>query len=103
MHTSVETESGKTHLRHSASSACFWSGPVSAEGIMASGLCVPHQQAAHMAAPTEEQSIKKALANGEPSTHGANQAFSIMRLRHSRRSASLAIPNTALAPLRSIS
>lgn len=25
MHSSVETESGKTHLRHSASSACFWS------------------------------------------------------------------------------
>ena len=38
---------------------------------MASGLCVPHKQAAHMAAPTEGQNIKKALANGEPSTHGA--------------------------------
>jgi len=36
-----------------------------AEGIMASGLCVPHQQAAHMAAPTEGQNIKKTLANGE--------------------------------------
>jgi hypothetical protein len=32
---------------------------------------VPHQQAAHMAAPTEGQSIKITLANGEPSTHGA--------------------------------
>jgi transposase len=40
---------------------------------MASGLCVPHQQAAHMAAPTEGQNIKKILANGEPSTHGAKQ------------------------------
>jgi hypothetical protein len=80
MHTSVETESGKTHLRHSASSACFWSGPVSAEGIMASGRCVPHQQAAHMAAPTEEQSIKKTLANGEPSTHGAKQPLGGSRL-----------------------
>jgi hypothetical protein len=38
---------------------------------MASGLCVPHQQAAHMAAPTEGQNIKKTFANGEPSTHGA--------------------------------
>ena len=55
---SVETGNGKTHLRHSASSACFWSGPVLAEGIMASGHCVPHQQAAHMAAPTEGQNIK---------------------------------------------
>ena len=36
---------------------------------MASGRCVPHKQAAHMAAPTEGQNIKKTLANGEPSTH----------------------------------
>jgi hypothetical protein len=42
---------------------------------MASGLCVPHQQAAHMAAPTEGQNIKKDLANGEPSTHGAKRTF----------------------------
>ena len=55
---SVETGSGKTHLRHSASSACFWSGPVLAEGIMASGFRVPHQQAAHMAAPTEGRTSK---------------------------------------------
>jgi len=44
---------------------------------MASGLCVPHQQAAHMAAPTEGQNIKKTLANGEPSTHGAKRTFAI--------------------------
>jgi hypothetical protein len=37
---------------------------------MASGHCVPHKQAAHMAAPTEGQNINKTLANGEPSTHG---------------------------------
>jgi hypothetical protein len=43
---------------------------------MASGLCVPHKQAAHMAAPPEGQNIKKALANGEPSTHGAKRTFS---------------------------
>jgi hypothetical protein len=42
---------------------------------MASGLCVPHQQAAHMAAPTEGQNIKKNLANGEPSTHGAKRTM----------------------------
>ena len=40
---------------------------------MASGLCVPHKQAAHMAAPTEGHNIKNTLANGEPSTHGAKQ------------------------------
>jgi hypothetical protein len=37
---------------------------------------MPHQQAAHMAAPTEGQNIKKDLANGEPSTHGASGPFS---------------------------
>ena len=31
---------------------------------MASGLCVPHKQAAHMAAPTEEQNIKIPLPTG---------------------------------------
>ena len=44
---------------------------------MASGLCVPHKQAAHMAAPTEGQNIKKALANGEPSTHGAKRTLGL--------------------------
>jgi len=42
---------------------------------MASGLCVPHKQAAHMAAPTEGQNIKNTLANGEPSTHGAKRTL----------------------------
>ena len=42
---------------------------------MASGLCVPHQQAAHMATPTEGQNIKNTLANGEPSTHGAKRTL----------------------------
>ena len=45
---------------------------------MASGLCVPHEQAAHMAAPTEGLNIKKdkkALAKGEPSTHGAKRTL----------------------------
>jgi hypothetical protein len=42
---------------------------------MASGLRVPQKQAAHMAAPTEGQNIKKTLAKGEPSTHGAKQTL----------------------------
>ena len=45
---------------------------------MASGHRVPHKQAAHMAAPTEGQNIKKTLANGEPSTHGAKRTLRIV-------------------------
>ena len=30
----------------------------------------PHQQAEHMAAPTNAALVKKVLANSEPSTHG---------------------------------
>jgi len=37
---------------------------------MASGPCVPHLKAEHMAAPTNAANVKKALANSEPSTHG---------------------------------
>jgi hypothetical protein len=37
---------------------------------MASGSCVPHQQAEHMTAPTRSRTTSmKTLANGEPSTH----------------------------------
>ena len=32
--------------------------------------CEPHQQAEHMVAPTNAASVKKVLANSEPSTHG---------------------------------
>ncbi len=39
---------------------------------MASGHAVPHQQAEHMAAPTNAAYVKKTLANREPSTHGAS-------------------------------
>jgi|APGre2960657423_1045063.scaffolds.fasta_scaffold130904_1 hypothetical protein len=42
---------------------------------MASVLCVPHKQVAHMAAPTEGQNIKKVLAKGEASTHGVTQTL----------------------------
>ena len=38
--------------------------------------CEPHQQAEHMAAPTNAAFVKKVLANSEPSTHGP--------FRHSR-------------------
>ena len=46
---------------------------------MASGHCVPHQQAAHMAAPTEGQNVEKTLANGEPSTHDAKRTLEKLR------------------------
>jgi hypothetical protein len=37
---------------------------------MASGSCVPHQQAEHMTALTKPRTTSmKTLANGEPSTH----------------------------------
>ena len=42
---------------------------------MGSGSCAPHQQVEHMAAPTDVHCIKKTLANGEPSTHGASRHF----------------------------
>ena len=35
--------------------------------------CEPHQQAEHMAAPTNAAFVKKVLANSEPSTHGPKQ------------------------------
>ena len=35
--------------------------------------CEPRKQAEHMAAPTNAANVKKALANGEPSTHGTKQ------------------------------
>lgn len=44
---------------------------------MASGHQVPHQQAAHMAAPIETQNIKNTLAKGEPSTHGPKWIFPV--------------------------
>jgi hypothetical protein len=37
---------------------------------MASGHVEPHQQAEHMAAPTNAAFVKKVLANSEPSTDG---------------------------------
>ena len=33
----------------------------------------PHQQAEHMAAPTNAAFVKKVLANSEPSTHGTKR------------------------------
>jgi hypothetical protein len=37
--------------------------------------CEPHQQAEHMAAPTNAALVKKVLANSEPSTHGPKRTF----------------------------
>jgi hypothetical protein len=37
---------------------------------MASDHVKPHQQAEHMAAPTNAAYVKKAFADSEPSTHG---------------------------------
>jgi hypothetical protein len=34
---------------------------------------VPHEQAEHMAAPTNAANVKKVLANSAPSTHGTKQ------------------------------
>jgi hypothetical protein len=37
--------------------------------------CEPHQQAEHMAAPTNAAFVKKVLANSEPSTHGPKRTL----------------------------
>ena len=42
---------------------------------MASGHARRIKQVEHMAAPTKARCIKKALANGEPSTHGAKRTL----------------------------
>ena len=61
---------------------------------MASGHRVPHQQAAHMAAPTEGQNIKNALANGEPSTHGTKRPWLVHLLaRRAPKIAAVALAN----------
>lgn len=60
-------------MRQSASSACFWSGPGFAEGIMASGHAYRTNRSntwPHRPGSAERQIT---LANGEPSTHGAFQ------------------------------
>jgi hypothetical protein len=65
-------EDGETHLRQSASSACFWSGSGFAEGIMADGHAYrinrsntwPHRPGA------AERQINP--CQREPSTHAAS-------------------------------
>ena len=42
---------------------------------MASGLVCRTLKAEHMAAPTKAASVKKVLANSEPSTHGTKRTF----------------------------
>jgi hypothetical protein len=62
---------GKPTLANALRARVIGRDPISAEGIMASGPCAPHQQAEHMAAPTSlAETFKITLANGEPSTHG---------------------------------
>ena len=41
--------------------------------------CEPHQQAEHMAAPTNAAFVKKVLANSEPSTHGPKRTRRSMK------------------------
>ena len=72
MLTSVDTGSGKTHLRQSASERVLLVGTCLRGRHYGQRPCVPHQQVEHMAAPTETQCINKTLANGAPSTHGAS-------------------------------
>jgi hypothetical protein len=50
--------------------------------------CEPHQQAEHMAAPTNAAFVKKVLANSEPSTHGPFLPFTVTH--HSTAVGSLA-------------
>jgi hypothetical protein len=53
--------------------------------------CEPHQQAEHMAAPTNAANVKKALAYSEPSTHGASRSCATaMSRRRTRRAAEAA-------------
>jgi len=45
-----------------------------------------HKQAEHMAAPTNAANVKKALANGEPSTHGTSRKWRYAQLGSAVRS-----------------
>ena len=47
--------------------------------------CEPHQQAEHMAAPTNAAFVKKTLANSEPSTHGPKADTPTAEIRGSFR------------------
>jgi hypothetical protein len=40
---------------------------------------VPHEQAEHMAAPTNAANVKKVLAKSEPSTHGTKRTCQFIR------------------------
>ncbi len=66
----------KTQLRQSASERVLLVGTRLREGHYGQRPCAPHQQVEHMAAPTKAHGIKKTLANGEPSTHGAKRTYS---------------------------
>jgi len=76
MLTSVDTGSGKTHLRQSASERVELVGTCLRGGHYGQRPTVPHQQVEHMAAPTKTHRTNKSLANGAPSTHGAFATYS---------------------------
>lgn len=61
-------------MRQSASSACFWSGPIFAEGIMASGHAYRTNRSNTWPRRPDLAERHFTLANGEPSTHGAYPA-----------------------------
>jgi hypothetical protein len=77
MRKTVDTVgAGKPTSSHrTSSSACSWSGPAPAEkALRPAAMIVPRQEAEHMAAPTQSRRpAQKALANGEPSTHGMSR------------------------------
>ena len=63
-------------MRQSASERVLLVGTRLREGHYGQRPCAPHQQVEHMAAPTKcAHCIKKTLANGEPSTHGAKRTI----------------------------
>jgi hypothetical protein len=53
--------------------------------------CEPHQQAEHMAAPTNAAFVKKVLANSEPSTQHASRAIECPLLGEKRTSQECAV------------
>ncbi len=89
----VGPQTGTPHLCRSANRARVYDrDPICGEHYGQRPCRVPHQQAGHMAAPTSSAiSIKKNLANTEPSTHGTRYALSSVHLKgrkppHCRRS-----------------
>jgi hypothetical protein len=62
---------GKPIIASALQARVFGRDPISAEGIMASGQCKPHQQVEHMAAPTSSAEPFKSLLPTESRPHMA--------------------------------